>query len=90
MTNETISMDNTKAEILEHLDELEIDADENLTKAELLELLVPEEEDVVEPEAEAAPPAAIVPEQIVTRRGTPVGGTRSMPKSEYDAEMKSG
>ncbi len=43
-----------------------------------------------EPKVEAAPPAAIVPEQIVTRRGTPVGGTRRLTKSEYDAEMESG
>jgi hypothetical protein len=86
MTNETISMDNTKAEILEYLAEQEIEADENLAKAELLALL--DDADEPEPKAEAAPPAAIVPEQIVKRRGTSVGGVKSMPKSEYDKEMQ--
>jgi len=52
----------------------------------LLALLDEEEES--EPEVEPTPPAAIVPEQIVTRRGTSVGGTRQMTKPEYDKEMK--
>jgi hypothetical protein len=85
--NATVSMDNTKAEILEHLAEQEIEADENLTKARLLALLDEDDEDESEPEAEVAPPAAIVNEQIVTRRGTSVGGTKTMTKSEYDKEL---
>ncbi len=51
---------------------------------------VVKKEKVVKPKAEATPPPAIVPEQVVTRRGTSVGGTRTMVKSEYDAEMRSG
>ena len=48
------------------------------------------EEVVVEEKAgeEVVSEAAHVPEQIVTRRGTGVGGTRVLTKSEYDKEMK--
>ena len=31
---------------------------------------------------------AIVPEQIITRRGTSVGGAKTMTRSEYDKQMK--
>ena len=79
--NETISMDNTKTEIIEHLDALGIEVDEKLAKAELLALLdEPAEE-------EEAPPPAIVEDDIVTIRGTSVGGTTQMKRSEYDAQF---
>lgn len=40
------------------------------------------------PGEEVVSEAAHVPEMIVTRRGTGVGGTRTMTKDEYDKEMK--
>lgn len=44
------------------------------------------EEEVVEEEV-AAPKPAIVPEDIVTRRGTSVGGTRKLLRSDYNKEI---
>lgn len=85
----SVTMTSTKNEILAHLDELEIEADENLTKAALLELIPESDEDdeveetEAEPEAEAPPAPAIVGDDIVTTRGTPAGGVTRMPRSEY-------
>lgn len=42
-----------------------------------------------EVKVEQTPPPAIVPEQIVKVRGTSVGGTRSMTKTEFDEYQKS-
>ncbi len=39
-------------------------------------------------ESAPAPAPALVPEQMVTRRGTPVGGAKTMTRSEYDKQMK--
>lgn len=76
-----VTMDNTKDEILEALEEAGIEADESLTKAELLELL----EDDSEPVEEEAPPPAIVPETMVTTRSATKGITRKT-LSEHNAE----
>ena len=56
----------------------------SVKKAEVEVKAEPKAEPKVEPKAEPAPAAALVPEQIVTVRGTSVGGVRSMTRSEYD------
>ena len=88
----TVSMDNTKNEILAHFVELEIEVDENLTKAQLLALIpdsdeddIDEQDSEVEPKAEASPPPALVNDDIVTIRGTSAGGVTRMKRSEYVA-----
>lgn len=84
--SDTISMNNTKTEILEHLEELSVEADENLTKAELLELLVPADDDKLE-EAEPTPPPAILGDDTVTIRGGNAG-SRRIPRSQYLREQE--
>lgn len=87
---ETVSMDNTKAEIIEHLEALDIELNGNLTKAELLEILDEASPEVEEtsPEVEETPPPALVEDDIVTVRGTSVGGVIRMKRSEYEARQK--
>ena len=44
--------------------------------------------EVKTPEPVAKPAPALVPEQMVTRRGTLVGGAKTMTRSEYDKQTK--
>jgi len=65
-------------------------------KAKKKVVAAPAEEVVVEeapvakekPGKEVVSEAAHVPEMVVTRRGTSVGGTRTMSKEDYDKEIE--
>lgn len=73
--------------------EVEAEAEAEVAEAEASEAVVVDETATDEPVAAEevqelpTPPKAVVPEQTVIRRGTPVGGVKRMKRSEYDAEI---